>query len=321
MFNELQKKLKNELLYLQKVAQQKTQQVQNTASRATNAVVQPLRTHAVNFTTQLQRNLRAEAALRSNQRQENKPATPNKYNPNASQRSIKSGGLESNAHRVQEPGSKITIDGKVVHETPGNTSHGISFYRDTFDEGDGLKPRQNISPQNAKVRIENLKYQLGTLLSEVQPGDRVHADPITSPNGRNPRAALYDRATKGALASKTEDYGTPGRPEIYAEIDSTRNANNQWRNIKGQKVQFDPETLKQGLKDLAKGKITGAVVRSVIQHPIGQAIVLGDEVIGGITGERPSERIGRGHRQTIEKNIRERLKNGDRFFNPQPYQF
>lgn len=322
MIGFLAKKLKNELTYLQREASKKVDQVQAVTGRVNNAIVQPLRTHTVNFTAELQRNLRAEAALRGNQRQENKPAVvTNPRYPNVSQRTIKSGGIESSALRTATPGNEIKIGGKVVHTGQRDVAHDISFHRDTVEPGDGLNPRRNISPANARVRQANIKYQLGQLLSEVQPGDRVTADPITSDNGRNPRATLYDRATKGALKARIEDYGDPGNPYISAEVDSSRGSNNRWTNIHGERKTFDPETLKNALKELAKGQIKGKAIRAVTSHPAAQAAVLLDEIIGGITGERASERIGRGHKETVSKSIKERLKKGERFFNPQQLPF
>ena len=83
----------------------------------------------------------------------------------------------------------------------GNRVHNVEFSRDTANPRDSYEPRKNISKESAKLRQANIKYQMGTLMDEVKPFETIEAQPISSESGRNPRARIYDRMTKGALKS------------------------------------------------------------------------------------------------------------------------
>ena len=241
------------------------------------------------------RNKRAEALLRTLKRSPN-VEQPHKAlrSPVAKQRVLRAGGIESTASRMKGR-SKFNTD-----------IHDLEFHRVTADPGDSYEPRKNISKSNAKLRQDNIKYQMGQLMDEVKYKDTIEAQPIESESGRNPRARMYDRLTKGALKSQkrqlTKNYSMD-------EINAVRGEGNDWINPanKGKVVKFDPKELKKPLIEAAKGKII-----SRLAGPQVQAAMMADELAGAALGERPSVTVGKGFKKYKKKEIEERLKRGER---------
>jgi hypothetical protein len=253
-------------------------------------------------------NRRAQALLRANLRSAAKP--PKVHNDKASYRSVSAGGVTSHSNRYKEPDSVIKIGGREVSRTVSGTEHDLAFSRNTPVYDDAFEPRKNISPKNAELRRANIKYQNGVLLGEVKPGDRVTAHPITSDSGRSVRARIYSRMTNGALKSGLDGEG-------FTVVDSTRLPDNKWRNILGEKKDFNPNDLKQDLTKLAAGQI----IRRLAGHPAAQAALVVNDAVKVATGKSVTERVGEGNRQTTTESIKRRLKNGERFILPQalPY--
>jgi len=267
------------------------------------APLQPLQTNVIKHV----RNIKAEAILRRLKKEEALPQPPRPKGNNGVTRSVNAAGVGSYSNRT-------------VHDLdPERLNHSLSFARNnTVDEYDSLEPRKNISPDKAKLRQANIKYQNGILLNEVQPGDKVTATPITSENGRNPRAAMYDRMTKGALKSKVENLGTKDNPYFAAEIKSSRGGNNRWTNALGERKTFDPNSLKKPLEDLAKGSI---VKRLVGANPYIQGAMLVNDVVGQATGTKPSDKVQQEFLKATANSIEERMKRGQRFSTPIPFRF
>jgi hypothetical protein len=193
------------------------------------------------------------------------------------------------------------------------TTHELSFRRDTFDRRESLDPpTRKITPQQRQLREANVKYQNGLLLEEVKPADNVTAEPIASDNGRNSRARIYDRMSKGALKAHIIDYGTKDQPYQAATINSHRGSNNRWTNILDQKVTWDPKELKGDLTKLA----AGTIVRRLAGHPLAQAALVANDAVKVATGKSATEHVGEGYRNTTAAAIQERLKKGQRFTTP-----
>ena len=113
----------------------------------------------------------------------------------------------------------------------------VDPYGDRQSIGDTLK-----SKSGEKIRKAGLKDQMGRLL-DIKPGQSITASPTT-----RSRAVLYSRSTSGALT---------GNPRT-GQIDSTRQANNVWRNNErpGQTKTFDPNKLREPLNKLTQSKAT-----------------------------------------------------------------
>lgn len=254
------------------------------------------------------RNKRAEAVLRRLKRQEkNKEQPHSKYKNVATERTLKAGGLQSSATRLK---------GKGVPSVKGSDLHNLEFSRDTFEPGDSYEPRKNLSPKNAKLRQDNIKYQMGQLMDEVKTGDIIEAQPIESESGRNPRARMYDRMTKGALKSSdrqlTKNYS-------MKEVKAARGQGNDWINPanKGKVVKFDPKSLKKPLQD--------ATVRAITKrfaHPVIQGAMMLDDASAAVTDGKKVSGIAK---ELFDKHakpaILKRLKKGMRVtpVSPLPY--
>ena len=211
---------------------------------------------------------------------------------NVRMRSMKAGGIQSSSTRMI--GSKGTsLEGRKIHD--------LEFHRDTLRKDDSYEPRKNISPKNAKLRQANVKFQTGQLLNEVRSGEVVEAQPVESQSGKNPRARIYDRMTKGALKSqriKSDGFS-------YDQIMAGRGDGDDWINSanKGKVVKFNPNDLKKPLMDMAAKSIAKRLA-----GPQVQAAMFVDDTVAGMTGHRPSEKIKEGFEDTIRKNIEKRMK-------------
>ena len=244
--------------------------------------------------TVYRRNKRAEAILRRLKKEEKNPTV--KQGRYIKKTTTKAGGISSTdaSFRTQK----------------GDTAHDLEFGRENTPKGDPYKRRTNVSPENAKVRQANIKYQLGNHIDNVPEGDRIQAQPVNEdPAKPNARARIYDRATKGALASKKDRFG--GNLS-FEEVDTRKGKDNTYWNAKGKKVKFDPKSLKEPLKNLAKGTAVSAIVKR-LAGPWAQAAMFVDDSVKGITGKRPSKEIAKGHKKTMEKYIKERLKKNKAF--------
>lgn len=288
--------------------------------QALNAYLAPLRHQSV----ALVRNLKAEALLRANQTRASLSKFPE---TGGHQFQMNAGGMQSvmTNHERKDFDSRGRL--RTVMNTDGTEqrSNTVAFQRQTYDSLDkqgnpmhmsGLdQTERHIPKDKQQLRQANIKYQLGSLLGEVKPGEYVEASPIPGENNRNPRARMYDRATNGALASQHfhDDLGNLEASEVRTRF----NGNNQWKNILGQTKKFDPQDLRRPLEELAKG----TVVRRLASHPVAQAALLANDVIGGITGEKPTDAVGRLSKAQMAKSLQERLKRGERFILPNQLPF
>lgn len=256
-----------------------------------NKFTAPLQTNSV----QHQRNKRAEAALRS----VSKPLNREAVDPITNRVSSKAGGLESYAYQSPEVNSKLKT----------RTAHELGFRRNnTVDPYSAYDARTDSRPGPAAVRRANIKAQIGRLMDEVKVGDRIEASAFDGDGRQSGRASMYKRVTQGALTANDDDYMSASRMKNNVWTSSTNQNGKGSRNLK----QWDPSTLGNDLKKLAAGQI----VRRLVQHPVAQAAITADEVIGGVTGVKPSEKVGEEFRKTTEASIRERLKRGQRFGSP-----
>ena len=243
------------------------------------------------------RNKRAEAILRRLQKEEKKPTV--KEGKYIRRSTIKAGGISSSD--------------SVFKDEWGRKTHDLEFGRENTPDRDPYKRRKNLSKDNAKVRQANIKYQMGSQIDAIPEGDVIEAQPVNeNPDKPNARARIYDRETKGALKGKkawiTKDIATE-------EINTRKLSKDTYRNAKGETVKFDPKSLKEPLKNLAKGTAVSAIVKR-LAGPWGQAAMFADDTIEGITGKRPSKEITKGHKKAMEKMIKERLEKGERFIDP-----
>jgi hypothetical protein len=219
--------------------------------------------------------------------------------PHGTRRSVRSAGLEAYAYQEPETNSK----GRE------RTVHDLGFRRTNPENAyDAYTARTDSRPGPRAVRQANIKDQLSRVLDDVKTGDRVSADLYDGDGRGSQRGSLYKRVSGGALTPSDDGY-----------ISSTKLNNNVWssstnQNGKGSRnlKQWDTSRLGDDLKRLA----AGTIVRRLASHPIAQAAVTADEVIGGVTGKKPSERVGEEFRRTTEAAIRERLKKGQRFGSP-----
>lgn len=77
-----------------------------------------------------------------------------------------------------------------------------------------------------------IKYAMGDIISQTPEGGYVDQTPIGGHGGT--RDKMYSRYTKNVLA--TNEYGS---------AKATRRAGNIWKNIHGEEIEFDPNTLKE----------------------------------------------------------------------------
>jgi hypothetical protein len=237
------------------------------------------------------RNLRAEAALRGNERSKANPKNTHVDNSGTVTRRMSSGGLTTEGYNYPAGDA----------EFPNARDHGVNFHRETKDIYTQYSARTDSRPEVNKVRQANIKYQLGDFIGDMNDRDILEVSPYDNDGKGKARAALYGRQTNGAL-----------KPNENGNLSMSRGSNGTFVDPDGYNVKFDPNDLKKPLKDLAAGAIT----RRLLAHPAAQAALTADEVIGGMTGKRPSAAIGEAHRQMNTRSIEERLKKGERFINP-----
>ena len=248
-------------------------------------------------------NRRAQAILRKLQRQGSGKVEQHPTYKNASSRTISAGGIKS-------------ADNSVKNKQSGVVSHDLEFSRSqavgnpeggTYPE---YEPRKNISKENARLRQANIKYQQGELMNQVPVGDDVVAQPVESPSGRNPRARLYDRMTKGALKPTTTYYGDNSQYSLQ-EIKATKQAGNMWDNKANPKpVNFDPKSLQADLKGMAARKAV-----AFLGGPIVSGIQTADSAIHAATGQRPSEHVAKGFFDSMRKAVQAYQSKGHKTFN------
>ena len=120
-----------------------------------------------------------------------------------------------------------------------STNLGKQYARDAERKlrGDKVTPKSKTKRRQDSAVIKN---NLATVFSKVKEGDIVEATPIEGINGRNGRAKLYDRMSKGALRADEDD-----------NISSRRLANNKWKNL-GETKEWDPEELRKDLDALTQ---------------------------------------------------------------------
>lgn len=246
------------------------------------------------------RNKKAEALLRKNIQERLKEEIPSKYT-RGTNKTISSGGLSTTAEITKHGGK-----GKTTRD------HMIDFGRNNVDPYERYdQPVRNMTPERKALRSANIKYQAGQILERVQPGDTASALPLESDSGRNPRAKVYDRMTKGALKGMEDDFG-----EIH--IQSKKGKGNKWTNMVGEEKSFDPKKLKEPLTNLAKRQI----VRRLAPHPVLQGAMFIDDASASVTGGKKLSGVGK---EWFDKNIaptlREQLKKGHRItpVSPLPY--
>ena len=256
-----------------------------------NKFTQPLQANAIKH----KRNKRAEAHQR---RIDNKPLTREFVDPITNRVGSKSGGLE--AYTYQSP--------EVNSRSKTRTAHELGFKRDTADPYEAYTARTDSRPEVAATRRAAIKSHIGRLLNQVEVGDRLYADSYDGDGKDVQRSKMYQRATKGALTADEFGYQSASRMRNNNWVSSTNQNGKGSRNIK----HWDPSRLGDDLKNLAKGKI----LKLLFQHPAAQAAINADEIIGGVTGTRPSEKVGQEFRNATEKAILERLKKGQRFGSP-----
>lgn len=265
------------------------QAILNRLQGAFNQFVQPLQTNVVKHV----RNLRAEV----HQRALGQPLKREEVGRDMTRVSTSSGGL--NSYTYQEP--EVNTRGRE------RTAHEIGFKRQ--DGGYGTyEARSDSRPQVAATRRAAIKAQLGRLMEEVKVGDRIHASSYAGDDKNQARSALYQRVTKGALTANDDDYMSASRLNNNNWASSTNPNGKGSRNIKN----WNPANLGDDLKRLAAGEI----VRRLATHPVAQTAVRADELIGGVTGTRPSEKVGQEFRNMTQQAILERLKKGQRFGSP-----
>lgn len=183
---------------------------------------------------------------------------------------------------------------------PGNTDPVENPYATKAQ----IKPGSKQTPHSQhkdKLRSAAIKYAMGRFMDEIKPGDTVKTgSAISSKKGRNPRGRAYQQYTKGALDFKRGQETT---------TESTKVSSNTWRpnssKFRGQSnptVKFDPNTLKQDLRALAQNAVVSATSR-LIGGPVAQTLITLDDLGAAATGKRPSEEIGKQHRQVQTKLI------------------
>ena len=244
-------------------------------------------------------NRRAQAVLRKLQRQGKGKVAQHPSYKNAQSRTLNAGGIKS-------------ADNSVTNKQTGVTSHDLEFSRSqAVDRGSGMadyEPRRNISKENAALRRANIKYQQGTLMDAVPVGEDVIAQPVESDSGRNPRARMYDRATKGALKPTTTYYGSDNQYSMQ-EVKATKGPGNMWSNPANAKdVKFDPKSLQSDLKGMAARKAA-----AFLGGPIVQGAMAVDGAVAGLTGQRPSEAIAAGTLDTFRQAVRDYQAKGANF--------
>lgn len=255
----------------------------------------------VKSTRQAGGNRRAQAILRKLQRQKGGKVAQHPTYKSASSRTLNAGGIKS-------------ADNFVKNKQTGTVQHDLEFSRSqavgnpdsgTYPE---YEPRKNISKENARLRQANIKYQQGELMDRVPVGDDVIAQPVESASGRNPRARLYDRATKGALKPTTTYYGDNNQYQLQ-EIKATKGPGNKWNNpANAGPVEFDPKSLKQDLKGMAARKAA-----AFLGGPVVSGIMTADSAIHAATGKRPSEHVASGTLDTFRQAVRSYQSKGSNF--------
>jgi hypothetical protein len=255
--------------------------------------------HLGRDTIQRVRNLRAEAALRGNERSKADPKNIQVDKYGTITRRMSAGGLTTQGYSYPETFPDGSGDYNI---------HGINFNRETKDFT-LYDARTDSRPEVNKVRQANIKYQLGDFLDAMQPDDVLESNVYNDDGKGRGRAGLYSRQTNGAVAPQLNTDGSWDESSITTQ----RADKTTWRSGNSNKtVKFNPNDLKKPLKNLA----AGAIVKRLVQHPVAQAAVTVDEVIGGMTGKRPSATTIEAHRQMNTRSIEERLKKGERFINP-----
>ena len=251
---------------------------------------------------QIRKDRRAQAVLRAAERPALTITETGRYN------TAKLSGVPNPAVGLDPSMQSSTVKGADW------TDHILSFERYTPGDDDSLKnpyatkaqtktsSKQTPHSQHKdKLRSAAVKYAMGRFMDEIKPGDTVSAETaITSEKGRNPRGRAYQQYTKGALDFKRGQ-------ETMAE--STKVSSDTWRpnssKFRGQSnptVKFDPNTLKQDLKALAQNAVVSATSR-LIGGPVAQTLITLDDLGAAATGKRPSEEIGKQHRQVQTKLI------------------
>ena len=171
---------------------------------------------------------------------------------------------------------------------PGSPVPSYATKRDT-KRGAGSPPvRSSVQTQHKdRLRRAALEHGAGRQMQDVRPGNHVEATALRSSGNtaRNPRASQYERMTRGAL-----DFDRGHR----SSAESTKLTKNTWQTSTGNRVQFDPNTLKDRLKAMAQGSIVRATGR-LIGGPITQAALTIDDAVKGVTGKRPSREVAKAH--------------------------
>ena len=250
------------------------------------------------------RNKRAEAALRANQRAAEWGGQ--EFSDGSTQRTFQgAGGLKSYST------SKPTGEGFYLNDLQGLTpytagreadpdgffptkEHGISFYRETKDDN-AWEARTDSRPAANKVRQANIKWQMGELMDDIATGDELKISVADGDGKGTKRAGLYSRQTNKALQPIYDDDYFTGKLQTKRGVEDFWSKGQDTSNESA--VRFKPSNLKKPLEELAKGTI----VRRLVTNPYLQGALTADEVIGGITGTRPSKAIADAHIKAMTK--------------------
>ena len=226
-----------------------------------------------------QRNKRAEAALRANERSKANPKNTSVDKYGTITRRMSAGGMTPQGYSYPEKFPDTDLDYNI---------HGLNFNRETKSLATMYDARTDSRPEANKVRRANVGYQLGDFLDAMQPDDVLETSVYSGDGKGRGRAGLYSKQTNGAVAPQLDLDGTWDESSLMTQ----RADKTTWRSGNSDDtVQFNPKDLQKPLQNLA----AGSIVRRLVTHPAAQAALTADEVIGGITGTRPSKAIADAH--------------------------
>ena len=222
-----------------------------------------------------------------------------KTNKGVTTRGSSTSGVQSEVHLRNDPKLKASLPftgkkGKQVKvQTGGGRTH--SYNASNFGRpGDHSQPK-GLTPQQRQLRSAAQDYLLGRAMEGVKPGESIGGRPLD-----RIRARLFKQKTNGVM--ETQPNGNI----------NTRNAGNvpgvgknTWETPKGD-IDFDPKQLKRPLANAA------VKMASRLAGPYGQAALVVDEAVAGLTGHRPSKVIKDEHIKANTKAIEERLRRGQR---------
>jgi hypothetical protein len=149
-----------------------------------------------------------------------------------------------------------------------------------------------------RLRAAAVRHATGRQLTDVRPGNSVTAHAMRSGSPRNARARAYEQQTNGALNFER------GRQDSAS---STKLTKTSWQpSNTNQRVNFDPNTLKDSLKAMAQGSVVRATTK-LLGGPWAQAAVTADDGVAAATGKRPSKEISKAHTKEQTKLINDLL--------------